>query len=265
MRAYLRCRAFEHGHYYHYTTIDAINSILCGQAFWLSPLVGTNDRTEKALPAHFQTSFSTGESENLPLWYLYSGVDGKGGRLGLSKSHFKRLIEQAEYSLYEYNESGNLGERICDLDRNNSTLAVQDILYISEHIDGDYRLKYNGKQVFQSKFNGDLPQLITDYTIAYPAFRKSLIWFYEKETRWLVQVNESLLESDKEYRVVAKIPDEVFSQFQLTLAPEFADNEARNALLKRNGISKFLDEKIKFSQHKGEINMRICDKCAQKK
>ena len=99
-------RANHHTFYYHYTTLTSVDNILKENGFRLLNLAETsNDEGEKQHSADegdvlFSVCFATGTSENLPMWYLYSGPDGKGGRLGLSKSDFI-VLRNAKVSLVE--------------------------------------------------------------------------------------------------------------------------------------------------------------------
>lgn len=257
MESFLRFRADCHGHYYHYSSINCLDGILSGSEFWLSPLCDTNDTLEN-FPDIYQLSFSTGESENLPLWYLYSGIGGRGGRLGLSKSGLKKLMEKAEYSLCEF-IGGKPAKPVCVLDK--SSVKLHDILYISTK-DGDYRLKYNNKQLFMRDFDdeADFVRLVDEYKDRCKPFCKNLIWFYEKETRWLVDLPPDVIAKKEEghvYRVVAKFPPELYEYFTLTLAPEYDKGTDIYAFLdQREGILKLLKYKV-LSEHAGEIKMRF--------
>ena len=136
---------------------------------------------------------------------------------------------------------------------------LQDILYISggDYYRGQCRIKYNNMQAFASSFAGDMQQLISRYIEISPCFHKGLIWFYEKETRWLVEVPQSLLEPGKEYKVVASIPDSVISKIKIRLAPEFSSTGI--AKLKENTelLTQLLFLKPELSDHDGQIAMNL--------
>lgn len=263
MVAYLQYRAGKHGYYYHYSAKAAIESMLDHRQIWLSPLSLANDKAECSKRTLFQTSFSSGTSENLPLWYLYSGIDGKGARLGMTGTMFGHLRDRATFQLWEYGEQGLIADSGRDLAP--SAAITQDILYISTrkstHKDSEYRLKYNGKNVFEGTFDGDLPTLIEEYRARCPEFCKALIWYYEKETRWLIQVPEDMLKPGKQYRVVATIDESILKRLIIRLAPECddADYEQMN--------TKYHDtvSRVERSQYQGEINMnlakRMCENC----
>lgn len=54
--------------------------------------------------------------ENLSMWYMYAGMDGKGARLRITSRFIDDFID-GEYSLYEKNESG-LGNKFVQLSSN---------------------------------------------------------------------------------------------------------------------------------------------------
>lgn len=275
MKDFLRCRAFAHSHYYHYTTADGANGILQNSQLWLAPL-GSNDRSELAGrddTVFFQISFCSGESENLPLWYLYSGIDGKGVRLGLTKTKFSALIRGTSYSLHEYNRKDkSLGDSI-DIASDEFSVVVRDILYIGESSKREgSRIKYNGKQRFAEDFS-QKGQDISKFTAAYkalcPSFHKGLIWYYEKETRWLVELPRRFLASEKDYkdyRVVAEIPNTVYNNLKIRFAPEVT-SEYKIEIIAKDGFQKFCAAKFEDSDYFGEVDMslaeRLCGSCAK--
>lgn len=264
-------RALRHTDYYHYSTIDSIDNILTTKRIRLTQLSKTaNDRREKQ---HYRESgdnlfsicFSTGTSESLPLWYLYSGIDGKGGRLCFRKKHIKTLISNMDVYLvevdseYPYRIVNNCEKK---LDKKDYRIYARDIAYLGKDTKNKnaFRLKYNAKVV-----NG-LKQEEHDYIEdKYAEFIKGLIWFYEKETRLQVKIlNKDLLESSKNepgktsYAVEIGIED-IISDIDLRLAPEFTEEDISDVISKP-GIRDFLNSKIQQSDYIGEIEMGITEK-----
>ena len=152
----------------------------------LLPLSKTaNDLTERDTYVEigdniFSACFSTGTSENLPLWYLYSGLDGRGVRLGMKKAGFKNLCKNADLELLEI-ESDYPYKSIKKLKRLSSTeyeLKCRDILYIGSDTQNKnrYRAKYNGNVV-----NSITEDIASEVMGKYKRFIKGLIWFYEKK------------------------------------------------------------------------------------
>lgn len=144
---YQNLRAYNHGGFFHYTKLSCIENILKSKSFFLDNPGESNDPEENVIPNKeykFYFCFSTGNNENLPLWYLYSGVNGKGGRLSLKKAQVYDLIEKGTYSLViidkEYNTVKNpLGEElVCSLEKDDYRCILQDVIYYGDKKNGKY-------------------------------------------------------------------------------------------------------------------------------
>ena len=119
LNTYLLNREYQHSNYFHYTKLDVVNSILKNREFWLSNVSEFNDTldTEQFGPnpvPYFSLCFSTGIHENLPLWYLYSGVDGRGARIQATKSSIKKLVQNGSYALWLFDGNAK-SEKIMSL------------------------------------------------------------------------------------------------------------------------------------------------------
>ena len=96
-------RFLHHTKYFHYTDEQVLGKILENKTLrfsWLGNEDKWNDGIEKKwyqdnVPDKniFSLCFSTGTSESLPLWYLYSGIDGKGARLSFGKKEIEQLCK----------------------------------------------------------------------------------------------------------------------------------------------------------------------------
>lgn len=91
-------------YFYHYTTsrralcILERSEILGESCFLVSDLTSMNDLMEldqhrDEAGAIFALCFSQQREENIPLWYLYGGIGGKGARIGLTPSKMIRFID----------------------------------------------------------------------------------------------------------------------------------------------------------------------------
>lgn len=77
---FLEEKKLTHRKYCHYSSINIVNKILENQFFILSESQSVNDRKESNENNEFFLCFSATDSENIPMWYLYGGIDGKGGK-----------------------------------------------------------------------------------------------------------------------------------------------------------------------------------------
>lgn len=271
-------RAFAHNNFFHYTTLESINKILSDNSFLLSKIGSSNDPMEKTADENvYCLCFSTGINENLPLWYLYSGIDGKGGRIGFSAAKIYKLIELGSYKLVEEckenaeNESNY--KEVCDLNKNDIEVVLQDILYAKEN-ERLYDLKYNtmtNHEITVEEFE--------KFKKSNKCFIKSLIWYYEKETRLAVKLKSPIineLSKDREYKVKLSFDDlpEVKNKIKLTFAPQLFDKdqsetEYKNWLieyLKKNNYDNIFNwilntAKFSPSEYLGQVEMNLCENC----
>lgn len=269
-------REYEHGGYYHYTTLQSIDNILGSKAFWLSSVQGFNDKKEieffgENANKYFSLCFSTGVNENLALWYLYSGVEGKGGRIKLTQTGIQKLIENSRYCLAIKKKNSDELIELFELTEKEHEYKFKDVIYFK---DGEKRvdLKYNTMTNYN--ISKDEFEKYKDKNFG---FYKYLIWYYEKETRLLVElkgkakehVKENPLADDEHYIVKMSFGDltGVIKSLKIDLGPEFDDIEKikeykniYNFLMNTSNVSK--------SDYSGQIKMNLknkdCDNCKKK-
>ena len=255
--------ALRHGNYYYtYTSSKNADNILKDERIWFTWLgkKSTNDamdiETYKNKKNCFCSCFSTGTKENLPLWYLYSGIDGQGVRLGFPKAWITNLKEINNVELVEVDENDKR-KSIEILEKGEFEVEIRDILYIGNEKEGSNSVQLQHKEV-TSEINCDLAGQLYKKC---EGFIKGLIWSYEKETRIQISVLK-LLDEKKQYRVELPISD-ILSKIQLRLGPETTEEPGN--LLRMEGIKKLEELKIEQSQYKGQIRMglkeRICREC----
>ena len=70
--------------------------------FWhISSFQSMNDLAEaerygNEKSSTFAMCFSCGETERIPMWYMYAGIDGKGARISFTKNAFNGFIKQID-------------------------------------------------------------------------------------------------------------------------------------------------------------------------
>lgn len=257
-------RANHHTFYYHYSTLDIVDNILKENAFRLRNLTeSSNDEGEKRHSAGdgdvlFSVCFATGTSENLPMWYLYSGPDGKGGRLGLRKSDFM-VLRNAKVSLVEVEKSRphSMKETPVPLRKGEYEIAAYDVLYIG-------RDNANKGNFYRAKYCGGTNNEISEKTYQQITqedrlLTKGLIWFYEKETRIEGKVPKKKLKNpDGNYVVLLDLSD-VIGRLSLRVAPEFGE-VTKEVIDRYPNIKAWLAARIEKSDFAGEVNMRLKEK-----
>lgn len=276
LKKYFEGREYRHTYFYHYTTLKVIDSIIGNKEFWLSCVSGFNDKRDvrqfgNSAKEYYSLCFSTGVNENLSLWYLYSGLDGKGGRIKLKPARIRTLIEKGTFELYEYDNNYKIKtNKICTLKKGKDMeTELRDILYLRES-DGKFSLKYNTMTNYNFTDNAEFEKIKNHWC----KFSKGLIWYYEKETRLLLhltgEIKNIVENSNKDYVVVLKFDDEILKNIEVDFAPEITDIDT--ALKSFDNMRNFKKTKsnINLSEYSGDIQMNmkieslkgyICEKC----
>ena len=257
---FLRERALKHSNYYHYGSVEKISAILEHKTLRINPSINFNDVNDR-YEGIFSFCFSTGTSENLPLWFLYSGIEGKGARIGLNQNQFNQFIDNATFTLMVNKEARF---RIPK-----EKVVVSDILYIQKK-QTETRVKYNARTLNLHDNEADVVQIFQENN---PAATKGLIWHYEKETRIMVDLSEYLTENKiegKDCFIEVAIPEKTYSCLKVRFAPELErESEELIEVFSKSGFVKFFKEKVEFSEYSGTIKMGLkeymCKNCKDKK
>lgn len=277
LEAYLSGREYGHGDYCHYTSADTINKILKGKTFRLTSVTGFNDILDteqfgKAGGDYFSLCFSTGVNENLPLWYLYSGINGKGGRIQMTKSAVRSLIENGHFHLCR-----SVSKEQQDFPRlelgNDVDLEFRDIIYVRESEENETcSLKYNtmtNYQVTKEEFR--------KYKKNHCGFCKGLIWYYEKETRLLARVKgrakarlDQWREADRNspdvsYWIELSFDESLMKRMKIMFAPNIREDEIDGILKNYEGIRNLLKlaSPIRPSGYAGTVQFNLCKNCGK--
>ena len=262
---YLDGRQYNHERYFHYTSLKAIDGILGTRTFRISNVSRFNDHIDRKQfdtpQFYFSLCFSTGINENLPLWYLYAGLTGHGGRIGFTDTAMKDMLKSAVFELAEYDDNDK-PVVICTLeDGINMEKNFRDVLYCGGDTKENLSLKYN------TMTNYKIPAYQKEkLKMKYNGFLKGLIWYYEKETRLLIRVTgraAKKIKPDKKYCVLMHFSEKNYKSAQLTFAPEVVDIPAE--LAQYDAIRKYVMDtsKISASKFQGEIEMKLCDSCTR--
>lgn len=268
---YQQSRAYNHSGFYHYSKLKNIEKILDSKSFLLFNPGDSNDPIEKEIENKkhkFMMCFSTGINENIPLWYLYGGVNGQGGHLSLTKSQIYDIINNGEYSLVEVKNRQNVGnDENIPLSPKDFKCTMQDVVYYKDN-DEYVTLKYNTMTNNEKIFCNDF----IEFKNRNKDFIKSLVWYYEKETRILIEINDSIiskLSKDKKYAIKLYFGNltNTYKNIKLVLAPEALEKEE---IIKSNrypAISQFIFDtsNIVNSQFKDQVCMNLCSDCDIKK
>lgn len=259
---YLDGREYTHSNYCHYTRLGIINSILSNNTFQLSCVENFNDQVDaqqfKDSKRFFSLCFSTGINENLSLWYLYSGIQGHGGRIRFTANSVKKLIATSTYELWEYpkDDPGN-AKRLCPLSSSDYRSTFRDILYAQEK-PKKVSLKYNTMTNYVVSSDE-----LMKYKANSTGFTKSIVWYFEKETRFLMELQEHIVDQmdpGMQYYVAMRFSDAVKSMLFVGFAPEITS--VKDETVNYPHIAQLSSRKLELSEYSGTVKMRLCDRCS---
>ncbi len=236
---------------------------------WLSSPKGFNDAIDRKSGDYgtFTFCFSTGTAENLALWYLYSGVDGKGGRIRFTKNNVKRLKTACRLFLCEKGEV--CSENGIELEQGRDVeVDVRDVVYIDVNDKKNCVIRYNNET------NCKLPY--GEYDVIKKSkkfFLKKTMWYHEKETRLVAELTREgrkLLKPNTEYVIVLKLPNNLRNKIKIEFAPE-CRRDSMEFLDKKPNIKAYMEstDNVNFSKFSGEVEMKllekVCECCKNKK
>lgn len=201
-------------------------------------------------------------------------------RISLTKAQVKKLIEESTYRLYELRKKAPekttegaskdasdeepLECMVMELERNKTMkVTFQDVMYYGENKHNGIDLKYN------TMTNHAMPkEEWKQYKEKHIGFCKDLIWYYEKETRLVVELigeAKRKIEPDKDYVVVLKFSEEVKRKLQLMFAPETGKADIDKIIDENAEIKQFVlnTSRVKLSDHAGKVKMNLCRKCSK--
>ena len=267
LEEYLKIRPRGHSGYYHYTSLAAINGIL-NDGFCISSVDRFNDVTEKDIfkgqeKKYYSLCFSTGVQENLALWYLYSGPGGKGGRLQFTYNSVQKLLHST-FKLVEYDyDRHTVIQEIATLTEENASVCLGDVMYAdpAKRKPQFMDMKYN-TMTNRETFSVDQWE---SFKAKHRGFQKAQIWYYEKETRILVELSDALyntLDSTKSYGVILKIPPEVLRYTKVRFAPNIHSLDAKEIDDCPNikELRKY-KSRLQLSDHQGRVEIDLCKNC----
>ena len=223
------CANLGHSGFWYYTSIDTANLIFENNCFHVRNISVMNDLNEAELHKNdskfvHALCFCNSNTEKIPMWYLYSGIDGKGASIGFTSSVMRSLIL--------------------------SIMTVETISGEVLHIGSDFEIEYGWifYQKHQSKSEVNYRRKwyrISDTKefISGNFFVKDYPWEYEKEFRILIK-NKTGTPYE---RIIVNLPEGLLDRLKLKFAPELDSNLFSSIISKYDGIQKYFVSKALFS------------------
>lgn len=236
----------------HYTTLDNARKIINSEYIYWNQLCCMNDIDENELHTDennqiFIASFCHSEAKSIPLFYLYSGIDGQGCRIEFTDSKLRNVVKSP--SIYPVNE------KLCKLkkkyDKCEYEIYAGWVHYIAESGYHFYRGREEKRYVDFKTAIEELKRLPEFY------FIKNPIWKYECEFRIVIKFNKPI--SYK--RIALHLPiKQNETGISITCGPEMQE-DMLNTL--HDEFAEYGIHKLKmFSDDKKRIRMGLIDRNA---
>jgi len=223
--------------FWYYTSFRTANLILNSSSIYISNISNMNDVDEMKLHTKDKDyvhclCLCNSNSEKIPLWYLYSGITGKGVSIGFTPSSIIKLIASID--------------KLKTVDGNE--------LLINKDFDLEYGWVFYRKpeQKTQVCYKRKWYSITDSENFENDNyFIKSYPWEYEKEFRIVVHNK-----TGKAYPQLILDIGAVYDKLKVKLAPEISSDEFNLLLPQSNGFMKLLSAKV--SKSNLGINMNLC-------
>ncbi len=204
----------------HYTTLENARSILSGECFFLSPFEKMNDGLEVEWhkddkESAYVLSFCNSESLNIPMFYLYGGIDGKGCRIQFTDTKINEIVDNCRISYV------NKQHKLLKTAVSSSSYEIHFdwVYYVTS--DGWVEHRTEGKLPYKD-FKEAMDELKKE---SKHFFIKNKVWNYENEFRIIVVFKEKIRYDNIAIRFNVKEKDRGISMF---LGPEMDSVETES-------------------------------------
>lgn len=181
---YLQKKALNHHSYKYYARKTFVDSILKDECIYLSYGDGWNDREDAKLfntcnrdTARFGQCFSFARSESVAMWYMYGRHAENGKMIDFKPRDMKAILGAPSVTYGRFNDEGIFEETYSE-GRGSFSLFLTDALYFDAASDDSVRDVIRGTEKGKIRF-----RVIEKYSYC----RKAYPWFYEMETRLVLE------------------------------------------------------------------------------
>ena len=94
-------------------------------------------------------------------------------------------------------------------------------------------------------------------------FTKSIVWYYEKETRYLMELQDhiaKMMNPGMQYYIAMRFSNAIKAMLFVGFAPEITSIKAET--INYPHISQLTSRKLELSEYSGTVEMRLCDRCS---
>ena len=231
---------FANYSFWYYTSLHTANLILKDKSIYVSNILKMNDLDE--IDMHKEDKelvhclcFCNSNTEKIPMWYLYSGITGKGVSFGITPATMIKLL--STITTIETVDGKKTLKKGEDFD-----LEYGWIYYRKK--DSPSKILYKRQWYLIEDNNDDIFKRNNFFIKSYP-------WEYEKEFR-IVFHNKTGIAYEQ---LVVNI-SEIYDKLKIKLAPEISSEEFIDLLPTLDGFQNFFSH-IPLHSDLG-INMNLC-------
>lgn len=229
---------FSSSDFWYYTSVSTMNEILKKEQIWVNSFGRMNDLNEAQLHSDvksdvFALCFCNTRSEKIPMWYLYSGICGKGIRMGLTPANMLSFIRSID-KIYPIDESNNVSDEPIFI-RQDFSIDCGWIFYRKD--DGSIKFKGDWYNVEDIKAFEKDNYFVKDYP-----------WEYEKEFRIIFKNNTG----NDIGRIAIDVPPKIIKGLKLSYAPEV---NLKEDIISLEGFQKYQMNNIKRSALAIKMNL----------
>lgn len=232
----------------HFTSMENARNILSASTFYLSKFNAMNDLVEARLHEDendkiFCLSFCHSEAMNIPLFYLYGGIDGKGCKLQFSIAKIKEMF--SNQTLYYVNKSNKRLRK--PIENADYSIDFDWIYYITSSGYYEYRNEKVGQFPTYDAVMQELKCKEKHYYV------KNKIWKFEKEFRIIVKFSKPVKYDKIALEFDIKDNDKGIS---LVCGPENTEEDIENIKqeFQEYGISNIIPSSV------NAISMKLCER-----
>lgn len=237
-------KAKDSDNYCHYTAVENAQNILNGKYLYISSMEKMNDIDEVKKHASncektFIFSMCNSTTENIPMWYLYSGILGSGVRIRFTKTTMLNFLESID-KIYPV-ENDSVVSSTPLLKNDDFDIAFDWVCYVD---DINKKIKHRNKFYKTILDINDRINYFDDY------FIKKYPWNYENEFRIVIHNKNKT----NYKRLAIPIDESIIKNLRIMFAPELNIDKKLYTQIKQ----KFIDLGIKEKNiETSKLNIRM--------
>lgn len=244
-------KSSRHRHYRHYLGEDRARQILSERAIYLTDGSSWNDTFDRerfnpsllASEKRFGACMSYSSSENIAMWMLYGGRDGKGAMIDFDEKTLRSANNNTSFECGYFDEGVFVPCK--ELNSKDVSFNLVDIIYFRLIKDSDMQLEMK-RPAEGERWVGVTKELWSTMS----PLSKHDSWSFEQEVRFIASINIDLLGKHRSKIKCIKIP--------LQFEDNFEDERVFSSPISNEGS-------FRDSELSGTVDWDLCKGCSYKR